>query len=109
MSGNTGEQPLQSSHALNPNLQAAAAEEPDNDTPPITTNPRRLGGTPVIGIQRLPVTTLFDYLIEGCSVDEFLAAFPGTDREKVIAALQKIRDAFDEGSLTDLLAEKVDY
>jgi uncharacterized protein (DUF433 family) len=109
MSGNIGEQPLQNSHPLNPDLHSARPEEPDNDAPPITTNPRRLGGMPVIGIQRLPVTTLLDYLIEGYSVDEFLSAFPGTDREKVIAALQTIRDAFDEGVLTELLAEKVDY
>lgn len=77
--------------------------------PAITTNPERMGGTPVIGIQRMPVTTLLDYLIDGYSIDEFLDCFPGTDREKVIGALQKIREAFDDGVLTDLLAEKVDY
>jgi hypothetical protein len=48
-------------------------------------------------------------LIEGYSVDEFIECFPGTDRDKVIGALRKIREAFDEGLLTDLLAEKVDY
>jgi uncharacterized protein (DUF433 family) len=77
--------------------------------PPITTNPQRMSGAPVIGIQRMPITTLLDYLIGGYSLEEFLDSFPGTDRDKVIAALQKIRDAFDDGILTDLLAEKVDY
>jgi uncharacterized protein (DUF433 family) len=77
--------------------------------PPITTNPERMGGTPVIGIQRMPVTTLLDHLIEGYSVDEFIECFPGTERDKVIGALHKIREAFDEGLLTDLLTEKVDY
>jgi hypothetical protein len=57
----------------------------------------------------MPVTTLLDYLVEGYSVDEFIECFPGTDRDKVIGALRKIREAFDEGLLTDLLAEKVDY
>jgi uncharacterized protein (DUF433 family) len=77
--------------------------------PPITTNPERMAGAPVIGIDRMPVATLLDYLIEGYSVDQFVECFPGTDRDKVIGALRKIREAFDEGLLTDLLAEKVDY
>lgn len=84
-------------------------ERLDEAAPPITANPQRMGGAPVIGIQRMPVTTLLDYLAEGYSVDEFIKCFPGTDRDKVIAALRKIRTAFDEGWLTELLAERVDY
>ncbi len=89
--------------------RGAELERLDEEAPPITTNPRRLGGAPVIGIQRMPMTTLLDYLIEGYSVDEFIECFPGVDRDKVIGALRKIREAFDEGLLTDLLAERVDY
>jgi len=89
--------------------RSAELERLDEEAAPITTNPKRMGGTPVIGIQRMPVTTLLDYLIEGYSVDEFIESFPGTDRDKVIGALHKIREPFDEGLLTDLLAEKVDY
>jgi len=89
--------------------RGAELERLDQNAPPITTNLRRLSGAPVIGIQRMPVTTLLDYLIEGYSVDEFIECFPGTDRDKVIAALGKIREAFDEGLLTRLLAEEVDY
>lgn len=77
--------------------------------PPITANPNRMSGAPVIGIQRMPVTTLLDYLMDGYSIDEFVAEFPGTEREKVVAAIGKIREAFDEGVMTDLVAEKVDY
>lgn len=77
--------------------------------PPITVNPNRMSGAPVIGIQRMPVTTLLDYLMDGYSIDEFVAEFPGTEREKVVAAIGKIREAFDEGVMTDLVAEKVDY
>jgi uncharacterized protein (DUF433 family) len=92
-----------------PDGKLTRLEELAKIAPPITTNPERLSGAPVIGIQRMPVTTLLDYLIEGYSVEQFLDAFPGTDREKVIAALQKIRDGFEEGILTDLLAEQVNY
>jgi len=77
--------------------------------PPITTNPNRMSGAPVIGIQRMPVTTLLDYLMDGYSIDEFVEQFPGTEREKVVAAIGKIREALDDGMLTDLVAEKVDY
>lgn len=84
-------------------------ERLDEEAPCITTNAQRMGGAPVIGIQRMPVTTLLDYLAEGYSVDEFIECFPGLDRAKVTGALRKIRLAFDEGWLTELLAERVDY
>ena len=109
MSSSVSQPILQESQGAELEARLAQLRELGKDAPAITTNPRRMSGAPVIGIQRMPVTTLLDYLIEGYSVDQFLEAFPGTDREKVIAALQKIRDAFDEGTLTDLLAEKVDY
>ena len=92
-----------------PDEKLARLEELAKTAPPITTNPNRMSGAAVIGIQRMPVTTLLDYLIEGYSVDQFLDAFPGTDREHVLAALQKIRDGFEEGVLAYLLAEKVNY
>lgn len=95
--------------ALSQETRAAELKQLDKDAPAITTNPRRMSGTPVIGIERMPVTTLLDYLMDDYSISDFLAAFPGTEREKVVAALQVIRDAFDDGRLTELLAERVDY
>lgn len=47
--------------------------------------------------------------MQATSVDQFIECFPGTDRDKVIGALRKVREAFDEGLLTDLLAERIDY
>lgn len=73
--------------------------------PPITTNPKRMGGTPVIGIQRLPVASLIAHLISGYTVEEFLDSFPGTDRDKVMAVLQMVKEKLEEG----WLAEEVDY
>jgi uncharacterized protein (DUF433 family) len=72
--------------------------------PPITTNSERLGGTPVIGIERLPVEYLIGYLMKGGTVDEFVDEF-SADRDKVLAALQLVREALAEG----WLAERVDY
>ncbi len=72
--------------------------------PLITTNPKRMGGTPVIGIERLPVASLISHLIAGYTVDEFIEAFD-TDRERVYAILAKIQEALEAG----WLAEPVNY
>lgn len=72
--------------------------------PLITTNPQRMGGTPVIGIERLPVESLLSHLIGGYTVEEFIEAFD-TDRERVYSILEKVKDALEAG----WLAEPVDY
>lgn len=73
--------------------------------PPITSNPERMGGTPVIGLSRVPVTTLIDYILEGQTLEEFLDSFPAVDRAAAMAALEQIKTALDEG----WLATEVDY
>jgi len=50
-----------------------------------------MGGTPVFAGTRVPVETLFDYLEEGESIDDFLEGFPGVSREQVIAVLEEAR------------------
>ena len=59
----------------------------------------------VIGIHRLPVVSLIDYLMGGYTVEEFLDMFPGTDPDKVMAILQMIKDKLEEG----WMAVEVDY
>ena len=49
-----------------------------------------LGGTPVFAGTRVPVQTLFDYLEEGDTLDEFLDDFPAVSREHAIKVLEKI-------------------
>ena len=73
--------------------------------PPITKNPARMSGTPVIGLSRVPVSIMLDHFAAGHTLDEFLEQFPTVDREKAIAALDIIKDAIDEGAL----AEEIDY
>lgn len=96
---------------LNANLPAelqariARTKEMAKHAPPITINPNRMGGTPLIGIQRIGVVSLIDHLMGGYTVDEFLDSFPGTDRDKVMAILQMIRDKLEEG----WMAVEVDY
>lgn len=78
--------------------------ELEKTAPPITINPERMSGAPVIGIERLPVEYLIGYLMKGGTVDEFVDEFDA-DREKVLAVLQLIREALAEG----WLAKRVDY
>jgi uncharacterized protein (DUF433 family) len=46
----------------------------------ITTDPDILGGTPVFKGTRVPVKTLFDYLENDYSLEEFLECFPSVTR-----------------------------
>ncbi len=54
----------------------------------ITIDPETLGGQPVFKGTRVPVESLFDYLEEGISVDEFLAEFDTVTKEQVIAVIE---------------------
>jgi uncharacterized protein (DUF433 family) len=53
-----------------------------------------LGGTPVFAGTRVPVQTLFDYLEEGDSLDEFLDDFPAVSRDHAIKVLEKMKETF---------------
>ena len=47
----------------------------------ITINPEILGGTPVFRGTRVPIRTLFEYLENNYSLEEFLECFPSVTRE----------------------------
>ena len=53
-----------------------------------------LGGTPVFAGTRVPVQTLFDYLEEGDSLDEFLDDSPAVSREHGIKVLERMKESF---------------
>ncbi len=55
---------------------------------PITIDPEILGGTPVFSGTRVPVRTVFDYLADGCSLNEFLENFPSVTRADAVAMLE---------------------
>ena len=56
--------------------------------PLITASRQRMGGTPVFAGTRVPVQTLFEFIEDGASIDEFLRGFPNVTREHAIAVLQ---------------------
>ena len=54
----------------------------------VTSDPDLLGGTTVFEGTRVPVRTLFDYLENNYSLDEFLECFPSVSREAARGLLE---------------------
>jgi uncharacterized protein (DUF433 family) len=59
----------------------------------ITVNPEILGGTPVFRGTRVPVKTLFEYLENNYSLDEFVECFPSVTREMARRVLERYESA----------------
>lgn len=53
----------------------------------ITIDPDILGGTPVIKGTRVPVRTLFEYLEDDYTLEEFLESFPSVTRAMALQLL----------------------
>ncbi len=61
-------------------------------TPLIRCSDEILGGTPVFAGTRVPVRTLFDYLAEGDTLEEFLDDFPAVSKEHAVKVLEKTKE-----------------
>lgn len=59
----------------------------------ITVDPDILGGTPVFKGTRVPVKTLFEYLENDYSLEEFLECFPSVTREMARRLLERSESA----------------
>ncbi len=55
---------------------------------PIGTDPEIMSGAPVFRGTRVPVQSLFEYLEDNLSLDEFLECFPTVRREDAITVLE---------------------
>ncbi len=55
---------------------------------PIHRDPEIMSGTPVFVGTRVPVRTVFDYLADGCSLDDFLNDFPTVTRLNAVKVLE---------------------
>jgi len=51
-----------------------------------------LGGTPVFKGSRVPVSTFFEYLEAGHSLNEFLEDFPTVTRQQTIQVLESFKN-----------------
>ena len=59
----------------------------------ITIDPEILGGTPVFKGTRVPVKTLFEYLENDYSLEQFLECFPSVSRELACKVLERSEEA----------------
>ncbi len=59
---------------------------------PVSISPDVQGGTPVFRSTRVPVTTLFDYLESGVTLEDFLDGYPSVSREQAIAVLEAAKE-----------------
>jgi uncharacterized protein (DUF433 family) len=62
----------------------------------ITVDRDILGGTPVFKGTRVPVKTLFEYLEDNYTLDEFLECFPSVTREVACRVLERSESALLE-------------
>ncbi len=58
----------------------------------ITRDPEVMHGTPAFRGTRVPVQTLFDYIENGESLDDFLEGFPTISRDLAIQALEECKE-----------------
>lgn len=58
----------------------------------ITRDPEVMHGTPVFRGTRVPVKTLFDYLKNGESLDDFLEGFPTVSRDLAVRVLEECKE-----------------
>jgi uncharacterized protein (DUF433 family) len=57
----------------------------------VHSDPEILGGAPVFVGTRVPVASLFEWLEEGESLNEWLDNFPGVRREHAVAVLEEAK------------------
>lgn len=59
---------------------------------PVTRDPEVMHGTPVFRGTRVPVKTMFEYLENGESLDDFLEGFPTVSRALAVQILEESRE-----------------
>lgn len=67
------------------------------DTLPITVDPELMSGVPVFQNTRVPVQTLFDYILDGCTLEQFLDNFPSVSRDDAVLVLAALSRSLAPG------------
>ena len=65
---------------------------------PITIDPNVMSGVPVFRGTRVPAQTLFDYISDGCTLDEFLDNFPTVNRANALQVLEEAAERLSVGA-----------
>ncbi|MBZ0203156.1 MAG: DUF433 domain-containing protein [Ignavibacteria bacterium] len=64
-------------------------------TEAITIDPEIMSGAPVFKGTRVTIQTLFDYLEEGYTLDDFVKHFDWVKKEHALAVLELAKNSFD--------------
>ncbi|MGQ0541934.1 MAG: DUF433 domain-containing protein [Blastocatellia bacterium] len=64
----------------------------------IERNPAKVSGVWLFRDARVPISSLFENLKDGVSIDQFLEWFPGVKREQVLAVLDHEIDQLKEAA-----------
>ena len=64
----------------------------------VSVNKNVQGGTPCFAGTRVPVSSLFDHLEGGYTIDYFLSQFPSVRREQVVALLEAAKKRTEQDS-----------
>ena len=67
---------------------------------PITINAEIMSGAPVFQGTRVPIQTMFDYLMDGCTLFEFLDNFPTVSQEAALKLLSYAAQRVANGTTT---------
>ena len=70
-----------------------------DNCPEASRNPRVLGGTVVFKHTRLPISSLFENMADGATVDEFVEWYPGVKKEQVEAVLKYAAESLNAEEL----------
>lgn len=73
----------------------------------ININPEIMSGAPVFSGTRVTIQTLFDYLEDGYSVEDFLKVFDWVKKEDVIEILELAKNSFKSGKQVEDLYESI--
>ena len=68
----------------------------------VSVNKNIQGGTPCFAGTRVPVSSLFDHLEGGYTIDYFLIQFPSVSREQVVALLETAKKRAEQDSLASI-------
>ena len=68
----------------------------------VSVNKNIQGGTPCFAGTRVPVSSLFDHLEGGYTIDYFLIQFPSVKREQVVALLEAAKSRTLQDSQTSI-------
>jgi uncharacterized protein (DUF433 family) len=65
---------------------------------PVAVDPEVLSGTPVFVGTRVPVETLFNYILDGVTLDAFLENFPSVKRADAVRLLESLKEIVQNGT-----------